>query len=42
MSESARSVILRPSVPYGVAAIALVLTIVRQPVEPAAASNAAR
>jgi hypothetical protein len=42
MSESARNGILRPSVLYGVAAIALVLTIVRQSVDPAAASNAAR
>ena len=33
MSESARSMILGPSVLYGVAAIALVLTIVRHPGE---------
>ncbi len=31
MSESARSMILGPSVLYGVAAMALVLTIVRRP-----------
>jgi len=31
MSESARSMILGPSVLYGVAAIAMLLTIIRRP-----------